>query len=179
MSLSTLSIASFSSSSFSSSSLSIRVPSDGPRAPGTIYLFQASAAMKYWRIWILRWIIALLCFTISSYLYFCKSWCLSLSITNYVVWPALFQVTRVDRRSCDSGTTGWFLVLLSRLLDPIALRIICIRHSVNVTYKLFCKTLFCTRDIYCMSVRPGRGIPPLRLFLRCLPSFFSSLKLRV
>ena len=43
--------------------------------------------------------------------------CLSLSITDYLVWPAFFQVSRVDRRSCGSGTTWWCLVLLSHLLD--------------------------------------------------------------
>ena len=32
--------------------------------------------------------------------------------------------------------------------------------------------LFCTCDIHCTSVRPGRGIPPLWLFLRFLPHFF-------
>ena len=32
--------------------------------------------------------------------------------------------------------------------------------------------LFCTCDIYCMSVRPGRWIPPLWLSLRFLPVFF-------
>ena len=53
----------------------------------------------------LHWIITLLFFTISSYLYFCKSQCLSQSITNYRVCPALFQVNMVDRRSCGSGTT--------------------------------------------------------------------------
>ena len=121
----------------------------------------------------LCWIIALLCFTISSYLYFCKSWCLSLSITNYLVCPALLQVTMVDRRSCGSGTTWWCLVLLSCLLDPLTLHITCIRLSVNVTCKLWFVALFCTRDIYCMSVRPGRGIPPLWLFLRFLPLFFT------
>ncbi len=31
--------------------------------------------------------------------------------------------------------------------------------------------LFCTLDIYCMSVRPERGIPPLLLLLRFLPFF--------
>ena len=49
---------------------------------------------------------------------------------------------------------------------------ICIRLSVNVTCKLYCS--FCTRDIYCMSVLPGRGISPLWLFLMFLPLFFFS-----
>ena len=72
----------------------------------------------------LCWIIALLCFTISSYLYFCNSWYLSLSISNYLVWPALFQLTEVNRRFCGLATTWW-------CLDPLTLHIICIRHSVT------------------------------------------------
>ena len=51
-----------------------------------------------------------------------------------------------------------------------------IRHSVNVTCKLWFFALFCTCDICCMSVCPGRGIPPLWLFLRFLPSFFYPVK---
>ena len=42
------------------------------------------------------------------------------------------------------------------------------RQFVNCAFVV----LFCTRNIYCISVHPGRGIPPLRLFLRFLPSFF-------
>ena len=124
----------------------------------------------------LCWIIALLCFTISSYLYLCKSSCLYLFITNYLVCPALFQVTMVDRRLCDSDTTWWFLVQHSRLLDPFTLHISCIRLSVNVTCKLWFVALFCTRDIYCTSVCPGRGIPTLWLFLRFLLLFFYPVK---
>ena len=118
----------------------------------------------------LHWIITLLCFTISSYLYFCKSWCLSLSITNYLVWHALFQATGVDRSLCGSGTTWWCLVLRSHLLDPLTLHIICITLSVNVSSKLWFVALFCTQDNYCMSVCTGGGIPLLWLFLRFLPS---------
>ena len=55
---------------------------------------------------------------------------------------------------------------------PLTLHITCIRLSVNVTCKLWFVALFCTRDIYCMSVHPGRGIPPLWLFLRFPPLFF-------
>ena len=87
----------------------------------------------------------------------------------------LSSVTRVGGRSCGSGSTWWCLVLLSRLLDPLTLHIICIRHSVNVTCKLWFFALFCTPDINCMSVHPGRGIPPLWLFLRFLPLFFFTL----
>ena len=32
--------------------------------------------------------------------------------------------------------------------------------------------LSCTYNLYCMSAHPGRGIPPLWLFLRFPPSFF-------
>ena len=120
----------------------------------------------------LCWIIALLCFTISSYLYFCKSWSLSLPVANDLVCPALFQVTMVDRRWCGSGTTWWCLVQLSRLLDPLTSHIICIRLSVNVTCKLWLVAPFSTRNICCMSVCPGGGIPPLWLFIRFLLLFF-------
>lgn len=48
--------------------------------------------------------------------------------------------------------------------------IIC-NHLLNCVYCDFVD-LLCTCDIYCTSVRPGRGIPPLRLFLRFLPLFF-------
>lgn len=37
--------------------------------------------------------------------------------------------------------------------------------------KWFYVRLFCTHDIYPMSVRPGRGIPPLLVVLRFLPFF--------
>ena len=49
-------------------------------------------------------------------------------------------------------------------------------------YQISCKfnfdfiVLFCTCDIYCMSVHPGRGIPPLRLFLGSLHLFSPLLK---
>ena len=89
---------------------------------------------------------------------------ISLSTTNDFVWPALFQVTMVDRRSCGSDTTSWCLVLLSCLLDPYFLHIfVFIRYSVNVTCKLWFVVLLCTSEIYCMFVHPGGGIPPLWL----------------
>ena len=122
----------------------------------------------------LCWIITLLFFTISSYLYFCKSWCISLSITNHLVWPALFQVTMVDRRSCGSDSTWWCLILLSRLLGTHTFHINCIRHSVNATCKLICCSFLYTRNLWHVCC-PGRGIPPLWLFLRFLPSFFFTL----
>ena len=126
VSFSTLSIAS--SSSPSSSSLSppplfhsgSLLMDHGPLGPSTI-----SGLLLPWNTDRsgsshpgLCWIIALLCFIISSYQYFCNSWCLSLSITYYLVCPALFQVTMVDRRSCGSDTTWWCLVQFSHLLDP-------------------------------------------------------------
>ncbi len=42
----------------------------------------------------------------------------------------------------------------------------------NACTVIFVTDLFCTHKIYCMTVRPGRGIPPLLLFLRFLLSFF-------
>ena len=73
------------------------------------------------------------------------------------------QVTTVERRLCGSGTTWRCLGLLSHPPGST-------HRSVNATWKLwFCS--FCTSNIYCMSVCPGRGILPLWLFLRFLPSF--------
>ena len=140
VSLSTLSIASSSSPSSSSLFHSGSLLMDhGPLVPSTV-----SGLLLPWNTdqsisWHpgLRWIIAFLSLTISSYVYFWKSWCLSLSISNYLMWHALFQVSRVDRRSCGSGTTWWCLIQLSCLLDPLTLHITCIRLSVNVTCKLW------------------------------------------
>ena len=56
---------------------------------------------------------------------------------NYLVWPALFQVTVSERRSCGSGIIWWCLSPLSRLLDPQTS--ICIRYSAIATGTLwFC-----------------------------------------
>ena len=52
----------------------------------------------------------------------------------------------------------------------------CIRFSVDVTCKLWIVAIFCTHNIYCMSVCPGRVIPTLWLFLRFLPFVFFLLK---
>ena len=57
--------------------------------------------------------LSLLCFTCSLYLYFYKVWRLITlrilySDTNYLVCPALFQVTKVERMLCGSGTTWWW-----------------------------------------------------------------------
>ena len=38
-----------------------------------------------------------------------------------------------------------------------------LRLSVHVTCKLWFVALFCTHDIYCIFIYPGRGIPPLWL----------------
>ena len=93
---------------------SFRLPSDGPRAPETIYLswllLPVGSGSSHPG---LHWIIALLCFTISLYLYFCLFWCIfipiSLSITNYLVWSALFQVTMSDK-----GRVAWAPLAMPR-----------------------------------------------------------------
>lgn len=62
--------------------------------------------------------------------------------------------------SCGLGSTQWSLVLLSRLLDPHTLyKLSFVSHilSVQFIYWDFI-VLFCTCDIYCMSLRPGRTI---------------------
>ena len=43
------------------------------------------------------------------------------------------------------------------------------KHSVYLPTLSNVLSLRCTHGIYCMSVRPGRGIPPLLLSLRFLP----------
>ena len=54
-----------------------------------------------------------------------------------------FPMTEIQhRRSCDSGTCWWCLILHSRLLDPLTLHH-CIRLSINVTCKLWFVALFC------------------------------------
>ena len=72
-----------SSSSSSSSSISFRIPTEGPPTFYRLLLPWNTDGSGLSHPG-LHWFIALLCFTIASYLYFCKSWCLSLSITNYV-----------------------------------------------------------------------------------------------
>ena len=66
------------------------------------------------------------------------------------------------------ATLGWCLGLLSR---PAG--------SAHFTYKLLSQiavddfvVLFCACSIYCMSVCPGRGIPPLWLFFPTIKSVF-------
>ena len=47
--------------------------------------------------------------------------------------------------------------------------IICIRYSVvNCDFVVLVSTF----EMYCLSVHPGRGIPPMWLFPRFHPSFF-------
>ena len=96
----------------------------------------------------LRWIIALLCWTLSLYLYFCGIRCfyiygLFFVTANHLVWPDLFQVTMVKRRS---GGSGHHLAMLSRLLDPHTHThiVICIIYSVSAT----CKLWFCCYVLY-------------------------------
>ena len=49
-------------------------------------------------------------------------------------------------------------------------------YNINsIRYNFNFAALVCTCDTYCMSVSPGRGIPPLWIFLRFPPSFFPPL----
>lgn len=62
--------------------------------------------------------------------------------------------------SCGLGSTQWSLVLLRRLLDPHTLyksSFVSDLLSVQFIYWDFI-VLFCTCDISCMSLRPGRTI---------------------
>ena len=98
-----------------------RLPSDGPRAPGTISLdclllpphTDRSGSSQSG----LSWITALLCFTLSLYLYFCQIWCLH----------------------CDVS-----FLLLSILCVLPSFRLNCMRYSVSSTCKMFffCSALY-------------------------------------
>ena len=99
---------------------------------------------------------------------------LSSFIANYLVLPALFQVTTWERRSCSPLGDALACSVISWIHTLYTYYIICIRYTVTSMQFVNCDyvVLFCTFDIYCMSVRPGRGIPPLWLFLRFLPFLF-------
>ena len=85
------------------------------------------------------------------------------------MWPVLSYVTTVEWRPCDSGSALAFSVILQ---DPHSLQLTCTDIlSINVINCGFV-VLVCTCDIYCMSVCPGRGISPLWLILRFLPSIY-------
>ena len=75
---------------------------------------------------------------------------------DYLVCPALVQVTTVERRSCGSCSTWRPLGLLSR---PPGTTHISHYYIISICYCDFV-VLFCTSNIYCLSVHPGRGIPP-------------------
>ena len=85
------------------------------------------------------------------------------SATNYLVFPALFQVTRwtggrvgpasLGDASCCS-VVSWITLYIYIIFW--------IRYSVNAICNLCFVVLFCACDIYCMFVRPGRGISGLR-----------------
>ena len=97
----------------------------GPLGRSTVHVSCRLTSSYPW----LHWIIALPCLTVSSYLHFCQVWCLFtpdlLCFTaNYLVWPALLQVTAVERRSCASGSTWRCLGLLTHILDPHILHIV-------------------------------------------------------
>ena len=94
------------------------------------------------------------------HLYFCKFLHLftliSLCNSNYLVWPALFLVTAVDRRFCGSGTSWRCLVLLSRrLLGAHALHILQFLSDILSVQLVNCNLLFFsvhTTSIACLSV---------------------------
>ena len=100
-------------------------------------------ALDHWSHPGLCWIIAPLCFIISSYLYFC-------------------QISTVERRSCGSDTTWRCLILLS---SPGATHFsyitIPIRYSVDANCKLWfcCSVLLMWRLLQRPSVL-GDGPPP-------------------
>ena len=90
-------------------------------------------------------------------------------LVKNLVWPVLSYVTTVEWRPCDSGSALAFSVILQ---DPHSLQLTCTDIlSINVINCGFV-VLVCTCDIYCMSVCPGRGISPLWLILRFLPSIY-------
>ena len=84
---------------------SFRLPSDGPWALGNIYL-------SWFRI--IPWALLDHCSTpyicISVKCPHCDVFCFT---ANYFMWPALFQVTALERRSLGSGTT-WRWSVVSR-----------------------------------------------------------------
>ena len=105
------------------SSLSFRLPSDGSRASGAIYFS-----------WLLLprntdgfgsphpgicWIIALLCLTISLFLYLCKCWSPCLLLIILCGQPSSRSPGWTGGHvACRAGTTWRCLILHSRLLDP-------------------------------------------------------------
>ena len=96
--------------------------------------------------------------------------CILICFANYPVWSVLFQVTTVE----------WSHLMMPRPA-PSSSWIHNTSHIFSVIYlfQIFCLfvnsvvvVLSCTHDIYCMMMaHPGRGTPPLWLFLRLLPFF--------
>ena len=101
--------------------------------------------------------------------------CILICFANYPVWSVLFQVTTVE----------WSHLMMPRPA-PSSSWIHNTSHIFSVIYlfQIFCLfvnsvvvVLSCTHDIYCMMMaHPGRGTPPLWLFLRLLPFFFPASK---
>ena len=105
---------------------SFRVPSDGPQVPGNLSWLLLPHILTDL---VIPWALLDHCFPTVV---LSPSICISVMplhsdvfcfTANYRVWPALFQVTTVERRLCGSGTTWRFLHPLSRLLDPHTLHI--------------------------------------------------------
>ena len=113
---------------------SFRIPSDGPGGPLGPSSSPGSCCLTYWRIWIVTpWAPLDHCspyICISVKFYASSLWSLCFT-ANYLVWPALFQVTTVERRSCGSGSTWRCLSLLSR--PP---------GSTHFTYIMICSFFF-------------------------------------
>ena len=66
-------------------------------------------------------------------------------------------------RSAQSSPGSWhFTYIIIFVSDILSVQL------VNCDFVV----VFCTCDIYCMSTGTGKGIPPLWLFLRFLPSLF-------
>ncbi len=93
-----------------------------------------------------------------------------------VLFPGLYGGEKVvGLRSYEVGD-NWSCSVSSWIHSLHLCFIIYIFVTVIVYTVIFFVDLFCTHDIYCKSVRPGRGIPPLLVLLRFLPFFFSLLK---
>ena len=122
----------------------------------------------------LHWIIALLCFTISSYLYFCQIWCVFILLFSFFLLLVILCGLPSSRSPRWSG--GWrCLGLLSHPLDPHTLHILHYLYQIFSQRKLWIMILlFCS--VHLLHACPSRGNPPLWLLLRFIPSFILPLK---
>ena len=151
------------SSSFSSSSFfPLRLLSDGPRAPGTAHL-SWPPFLTYWCIKDHHFLDdcspLFCCLLISAFLK--KMWCLFTPIFSVLLWcilcglPSFLSPQRRGGRVARAPGGQ-----LSRLLNPHTLRKLFIISAILSVQFANCYfvVLFCTWDICCMSVCPGRGI---------------------